>query len=132
MTFDRDILERMKHLRCVQIDNADRLTYNMLFPVRPISIMSNFNNELDNLVIFSKKNIKGIISPFLFLKENLFELYGICTVALIIYKNISTLLNAKTLFFARRKQYFRILATTMETTMPISIKQFAVYGAFVT
>ena len=62
----------------------------------------------NDLIHVFLSSFKGRISPFLFLKEKLFELDGIFTVAFIKYKNISTLLNVKTLFFfARRKQYFQ-------------------------
>ena len=86
------------------------------------------DNEI--LVRFS---IKGRISPFLFLKETLFELYGILTVAFIKYKKYKHIIECENvLFWQEGSSTFSIFATTMETSMSFSIKQFAVYGAFVT
>ena len=77
--------------------------------------------------------IKGKISPFLFLKEKLFELYGIFIVAFIKYKKYWHIIECENfLFLQEGSGTFSILATAMETTMPFSIKQFAVYDAFVT
>ena len=60
--------------------------------------------------------IKGKILAFLFLKEKLFELYGIFTVAFIKHKNISTLLNVKTLFFMQEgSSTFSTLATGLRS-----------------
>ena len=41
---------------------------------------------LKMVLLWSPINFKGRISPFLFLKDKLFELYGIFTVAFIKYK----------------------------------------------
>ena len=34
ITFNRDVLERLKHVRCVQLDDTDRLICNMALSVR--------------------------------------------------------------------------------------------------
>ena len=52
--------------------------------------------------------VKGRMSPFLFLKEKLFELYGIFTVAFIkILTNIGTLLNVKVFLCKKEAVYFQ-------------------------
>ena len=76
--------------------------------------------------------LKGRISPFLFLKEKLFELYGIFTVAFIKYKKYEHVIECENVFFLQEgSSTSSILATAMET-LPFTIKQFTVYGAFVT
>ena len=78
-------------------------------------------------------SLKGRISPFLFLKEKLFELYGIFTVAFIKYKKYYHFIECENVVFFLQEgsSTFSILATAM-ATLPFTIKQFAVYGAFVT
>ena len=53
--------------------------------------------------------------------------------AFIKYKKILHIIECeKVVFLQEGNSTFSILATTMETSMPFSIKQCAMYGAFVT
>ena len=74
-------------------------------------------------------NVKGRISPFLFLKEILFELkYFYDT--FIKDKKYCTLLNENTFLFCNNEAVLSVLGTTMGTTLSFSIKYFARYEPF--